>query len=157
MSITKKNDAAARLRRLPGQFLLALLNATAILIIVAAVLALTAVSRVEQAAGLVTDAILAEVDVNPQQALDELRALSAEVEGLRTAIAEFEPGGGALLEPARERLEDRLDDLQAQLDGLAEARHAIVQDGMASIAEGFAELAEGLAGCRLSPRGQSGV
>ena len=38
---------SARLWRLPGQLLLALINATAILVIVAAILVLVAISRVE--------------------------------------------------------------------------------------------------------------
>ena len=41
------NGISARLWRLPGQLLLALINATAILVIVAAILALVAIARVE--------------------------------------------------------------------------------------------------------------
>ena len=51
-----------RLRRLPGQFLLALINATAILVIVAAVVALIAMARVntfaENIVATMTEAVL---------------------------------------------------------------------------------------------------
>ena len=141
-----------RLRRLPGQFLLALVNATAILVIAAAVLAIIAVSRLESTAGRVTDAVLAEIDVRPQDALDEIRDLSAEIQELRTAIANQASDEGSLLEPAIERFDARLHALQGQLNGLTEARRAVIRDGLESIAASLAEVAERLAGCRVEPK-----
>ena len=41
------NGISARLWRLPGQLLLALINATAILVIVAAIVALVAIARID--------------------------------------------------------------------------------------------------------------
>ena len=54
-----------RLRRLPGQFLLALINATTILVIVAAVLALIAMGRItnfaENIVAKMTEAVLSKL------------------------------------------------------------------------------------------------
>ena len=59
------NGISARLRRLPGQLLLVLVNATTILVIVAAILALVAVERINHLAGNVaatmTEAVLSKV------------------------------------------------------------------------------------------------
>ena len=45
MTEPDRNEIASRLWRLPGQLLLALVNATAILVILAAILALVALAR----------------------------------------------------------------------------------------------------------------
>ena len=61
------NGISARLWRLPGQLLLALINATAILVIVAAILALVAISRInhfaENVTATMTEAVLSKVDL----------------------------------------------------------------------------------------------
>ncbi len=48
------NGISARLWRLPGQLLLALINATAILVIVAAIVALVAIARINHFAENIT-------------------------------------------------------------------------------------------------------
>src|SRR6202790_2173519 len=61
---------SARLWRLPRQLLLALINATAILVIVAAILALVAIARInsfaENVVTTMTEAVLSKVDL-PQK------------------------------------------------------------------------------------------
>jgi hypothetical protein len=51
--MTERDDSgiSTRLWKLPGQLLLALINATAILVIVAAILALVAIVRINQSSG----------------------------------------------------------------------------------------------------------
>ena len=60
-----QNSISQRLRRLPGQFLLALINATAILVIVATVLALVAMARInnfaENIVATMTEAVLSKM------------------------------------------------------------------------------------------------
>ena len=62
MSKPHRNEISARLRRLPVDFLLALINATAILVIIAAILALVVMVRIDNLAGRVvttmTEAVL---------------------------------------------------------------------------------------------------
>jgi hypothetical protein len=82
---------STRLRRLPGQLLLALINGTAILVIIAAILALAASSKIahlaDYIASTMTDAVLSRVDVEPQQVLANVRSVAADV---RTLVAALE-------------------------------------------------------------------
>lgn len=61
----KRDELRARLRRLPGQLLLALINGTALLVIVAAIIALVAISKVtnlaNDVASTMTDAVLSRI------------------------------------------------------------------------------------------------
>ena len=67
MSGTVRNEISVRLRRLPREFLLALINATAILVMVAAILALLAIVRIDNLAGNVaarmTEAVLSRIEL----------------------------------------------------------------------------------------------
>ena len=67
MSEPHRNRISAKLWRLPGELLLALINATAILVIVAAILALVAIMRIDNFAGNVvatmTEAALSKIDL----------------------------------------------------------------------------------------------
>ena len=67
---------ATALRKVPGQLLLALVNATALLVIVAAVLTLIACSRVvglaSTVASTMTEAVFSRMDVDPKEALTKL-------------------------------------------------------------------------------------
>ncbi|MGD9400495.1 MAG: hypothetical protein PVI10_13020, partial [Methyloceanibacter sp.] len=64
-------DLAARLRKLPGQTLLAMVNGTAILVILAAILAMIATSKIthlaQNVATTMTDAVLSEVGESPKK------------------------------------------------------------------------------------------
>ena len=82
---------SARLRRLPGQLVLALINATAILVIAAAILALVAISRIDHLAGRVaetmTDAVLAKAGGLPKDALADLPGSGRSCSGSATPCA----------------------------------------------------------------------
>src|SRR5215211_7273499 len=85
---------SARLWRLPGQLLLALINATAILVIVAAILALVAIARIEHFAenivATMTDAVLSKVDLPSKDVLANIRELTGEVRALGNALRQSE-------------------------------------------------------------------
>ncbi len=82
MAEPDRNGISARLWRLPGQLLLALINATAILVIAAAILALVAIVRVDNFAGNVvatmTEAALSKIDLPSKEVLANLRNLTEE-------------------------------------------------------------------------------
>jgi len=90
-TIMKAPGLGSRLLRLPGQLLLALVNATAVLVIAACVLALIVLNRVETAseriAGTVTDAALARLDVTPAEFRTRLEALDGRMEALSAQLA----------------------------------------------------------------------
>src|SRR2546421_13099536 len=93
---------SARLRRFPGQLLLALINATAILVIVAATLALVALARIEHFAGntiaAMTDAILAKVDLPSKDVLANIQELTGQVRALGKALQEIKTGENPVLQ-----------------------------------------------------------
>jgi hypothetical protein len=72
LSETVRNGISARLWRLPREFLLALINATAILAIIAAILALLAVELIDNLAGNVvatmTEAVLSKINLPSKDA-----------------------------------------------------------------------------------------
>ena len=87
MSEPDRNEMiSARLRRLPADFLLALINATAILVIVAAILALVTMVSIDKFAGRVvtttTDAVLSKIDLPSKDVLANLRNLTEEARTL---------------------------------------------------------------------------
>ena len=87
-----QSKLSRRLRALPGQFLLTLINGTAVLIIIAALLVIVAFNRVENAAGNIsatmTESVLAKFDLGDRRILTEVEDLRAEVAALVTAITE---------------------------------------------------------------------
>ena len=99
MAEPERNGISARLWKLPWQLLLALVNATAILVIVAAIFALVAIARIDHFAenviATMTEAVLSKVDLPPKDVLANLRNLRAEVRTLGNALREIK---------ARERL-----------------------------------------------------
>jgi hypothetical protein len=93
---SERSELEKRLRRLPGQLALALVNATAVLLIVAALLVIVAFNRVEHAAGRIsaslTDAVLAQVKVEPART-SSLQAMQSEIGELRTTLRGIREGG----------------------------------------------------------------
>lgn len=92
MSTYDAPGLGSRLLRLPGQLLLALVNATALLVIAACVLSLVVLDRVEAAgdriAGTVTDAALARLDVTPVEFKTRLETLDGRIEALSAQLAD---------------------------------------------------------------------
>ena len=123
---------SARLRRLPGQFLLALLNATAILVIVAAILVLVAIARVEHFAGNITatmtDAVLSKVDLPSRDVLANVRELTGEVRALGSALREIKPGENPVLQSEIARLRERLSALSISVDRLRNSRSILTDE-----------------------------
>src|SRR3954453_3650192 len=107
---------SARLWRLPGQLLLALLNATAILLIAAAILTLLALHRVDRFAenitATMTAAVLSKVDLPSKEVLANIRDLRAGLRGLRARLREAR----AADHPELDRLNERLVQLNAGID-----------------------------------------
>jgi hypothetical protein len=102
---------SARLWRLPGQLLLALINATAVLVIVAAIVALVAITRInhfaENVAATMTDAVLSKVDLPQKDVLANIRNLTAEVRTLGNTLRDVKTGEHPALQPELAQLLDR--------------------------------------------------
>jgi len=131
--LTDSSILYARLRGLPGQILLALINATSVLVIVAAFMVIFALGRVEhfaeKVAGTMTDAVLSKVDLPSKDALSGIRELSEEVRALRNTLREIKAGEATL--PGIARLNEKLDAFNASIDKLGNSR-AILTDAVAA-------------------------
>src|SRR5215211_725170 len=126
---------SARLWRLPGQLLLALINATAILVIVAAILALVAIARIEHFAGNIvatmTDAVLSKVDLPSKDVLANIRELTGEVRALGNALREIKAGENPVLQSEIERLKEPLIALSISVDRLGSSRSILTDEAAA--------------------------
>jgi hypothetical protein len=133
MAKSDHSGISARLRRLPGQLLLALINATAMLVIVAAILAVVALARIEHFAanvvGTMTDAVLSRVDLPSKDVLANVRELTGEVRALRSALREIKTRETSI--PGIAQLNEKLIALSVSVDRLGSAR-AILTDEVAA-------------------------
>jgi hypothetical protein len=132
-----RNGISARLWRLPGQLLLALINATAILVIAAAILALVAITRIDHFAGnlvaTMTEAVLSKVDLPPKDVLANLRNLTAEVRSLGNALGEIRAGENPILQFEIVRLKEALTVLNISLDRLGSARSILTDEAIGQL------------------------
>jgi hypothetical protein len=134
MAEPDRNGISARLRRLPGQLLLALINATAILVIAAAILALVAIARINHFAGnlvaTMTEAVLSKVDLPAKDVLANLRNLTAEVRTLGNALGEIKAGENPVLQFEIVRLKEALTVLNISVDRLGNARSVLTDEAI---------------------------
>lgn len=155
MSDPHTSDLSARLRQLPGQLLLALVNGTAILVIAAALLALAATAKVthlaETVAATMTDAVLTRVDVKPRRVLEKLDDLTAEIQSLRSELQEKKAHGHAPLDPAIDRLYERLAALETAIDQLRDGRTQLLDEATARLSLSLGQALQDFGTCKATP------
>jgi hypothetical protein len=126
---------SARLWRLPGQLLLTLINATAILVIAASILALVALVRIEHFAenisATMTQAVLSKIDLPSKDVLANVRELTGEVRALGNTLRETKAGENRVLESEIAHMKERLSAFSVSVDRLGNAR-AILTDEVAA-------------------------
>jgi hypothetical protein len=132
-----RNGITARLWRLPGQLLLALINATSILVIVTAILALVAIARIDHFAGNVvatmTEAVLSKVGLPSKDVLANLQNLTAEVRALRNAVGEFRTGENPALQFEIAQLKEKLTALNINVERLRSARSFLTDEAIGQL------------------------
>lgn len=152
MPASETDGVSARLRKLPAQMLLALVNGTAILVIAASILALVATAKVthlaENVAATMTDAVLSRVDVKPARVLAKLESVSADVQALRTALEEKKEDSLASLDPAIERLNQRLEALETAVVQLRDARSRLMDEATARLSLSLGEALQTFGACK---------
>jgi hypothetical protein len=131
------NGISARLWKLPRQLLLSLINATAILVIVAAILALVAIARIdhfaENVVATMTEAVLSKVDLPPKDVLANLGNLTAQVRTLGNALREIKARESPSLQVKIEQLKEALTVLNASVDRLASARSFLTDEAIGQL------------------------
>ena len=150
MSEPDRNEISARLRRLPIKFLLALINATAILVIVAAILALVAMVRIDNFAGRVvttmTEAVLSKIDLPSKDVLANLRNLTEEVRTLGSTLTEIKVESQvAQLEVVR--LKEALTALNVSVDRLANTRTILTDEAIGQLGRAVTDTLTKMRGC----------
>ncbi|MHA1573290.1 MAG: hypothetical protein ACTSX8_04795 [Alphaproteobacteria bacterium] len=146
---------SARLRRLPGQVLLALLNGTTVLVILASILALVASARINHLAHNVattmTDAVLSRGSVKPAEFRKTLEDVSADIDALTAALKERKAGAAATLNPAIERLNERMAALETDVERLGDARTALIDEAVAQVSMSVGEALQLFGACKSGP------
>jgi len=151
MSDPANSDLSKRLRRLPRQLLLALVNGAAILVILAAIFAVIATSKVthlaENVAGTMTDAVLSRVDENPRQLIQKIGGVSDDVHALTIALKQVKSEGAAGLAPEVADLNERLKSLEANLEALQEVRTHLIDELVAKAGNAVGEALQNFRVC----------
>jgi hypothetical protein len=150
------NGISARLWRLPGQLLLALINATAILVIVAAIVVLVAIARInhfaENVAATMTEAVLSKVDLPERDVLANIRNLAAEVRTLGNALREIKDGERPTLQPELARLKEALTVLNVSIDRIGNARSLVTDEAIGQLGRTVTDVLMKLKDCSSSAR-----
>ena len=147
---------SARLWRLPGQLLLALINATAILVIVTAIFALVAIARInhfaENIVATMTGAVLAKVDLPQKDVLANIRNLTAEVRTLGNTLREIKTGEHPALQPELAQLKEALTVLNVSVDRLGSARSILTDEAIGQLGRTVTDALTKLRDCSSSAR-----
>ena len=142
---------SARLWRLPGQLLLALINATAILVIVAAILALVVMVRIDNLAGRVvttmTEAVLSKIDLPSKNVLANLRNLTEEVRTLGNTLRDIKVGENPVIQIEIARLKEALTALNASVDRLTNTRTILTDEAIAQLGRAVTDTLTQMRGC----------
>jgi len=151
LSKPHRNEIYARQRRLPVDFLLALINATAILVIVAAILALVVMVRIDNLAGRVvttmTDAVLSKIDLPSKNVLANLRNLTEEVRTLGNTLRDIKVGENPVIKSEIARLKEALTALNASVDRLANARTILTDEAIGQLGRAVTDTLTQMRGC----------
>jgi len=146
------NGFPARLRRLPGQLFLALVNATVILAIVAAILVLVAISRInyfaENIVSTMTEAVLSKVDLPSKEVLADLRNLTAEIRRVGNAIEQIKAGENSAFQVEIAKLKETLTVLRVNVDRLGRARSMLTDEAIGQLGRRVSDTLIKLRECR---------
>jgi hypothetical protein len=151
LSESDRNKIYARLRRLPADFLRALINATAILVIVAAILALVVMVRIDNLAGRVvttmTEAVLSKIDLPSKNVLANLRSLTEEVRTLGNTLREIKVGENPVVQIEITRLKEALTTLNVSIDRLANTRTILTDEAIGQLGRAVTDTLTQMRGC----------
>jgi hypothetical protein len=113
---------------------LALLNATAILMMAAAILVLVALGRIENFAGnlvaTMTEAVLSKIDLPSRDVLGNLQSLRSDVRTLGQTLSEFKRRENPIIQSEITRLTEALTALDASVDRLTNARTLLTDEAI---------------------------
>lgn len=143
MDTTDRSKISVRLRRLPIEFLFALMNATAILIIVAAILTAVVMMRIDKFAGRVvatmTERVLSKIDLPSSDVLANLQTFTEEVRALGNTLKEIKAGDNPIAQARIERLKETLATLNTSIERLTTARTMLSDEAIKRLSGSVAD------------------
>ena len=150
------NGISARLWKLPRQLLLSLINATAILVIVAAIVTVVAIARInhfaEDVVATMTEALLSKVDLPSKDVLANLRSLTTEVRGLRDSLGELKAAKQPALQFEITQLKEALNVLNISVDRLGSARSILTDEAIGQLGRTITDTLTKLRNCSSTVR-----
>jgi hypothetical protein len=132
---------------------LALINTTAILVIVAAILALIVMVRIDNFAGRMTETVLSKIDLPSKNVLANLRGLTEEVRALGNTLREIKVRENPALQSEFSRVGATLTALDASINRLTDTRTLFTEEAIGHLSRGVAETLTKMRSC-ASPIGQ---
>lgn len=131
--------------------MIALINATAILVIVAAILAFVAMMRINDFAGSVvttmTEAVLSKIDLPSKNVLANLRNLTEEVRTLGDTLREIKVGENPGVQFEIARLKEALTALNVSVDRLANTRTILTDEAIGQLGRAVTDTLTKMRGC----------
>ena len=156
MAEPDRDGISARLRKLPMQLLLALLNVTAILVIVAALVVLVTIARIdhfaENVVATMTEAVLSKVDLPSKEVLADLRNLRTDIRTLGNALPDLRAGEHPILQSEIAQLQQKLTVLNSSVDRLGSARSILTDEAIGEFGQRLTDGMIRLAHCTSSAR-----
>lgn len=154
MAEPDRDGISARLWKLPGQLLLSLINATAILVIVAAILTLIAIVRIDRFAenvvATMTEAVLSKVDLPSKNVLANLRNLTVQVRTLGNTLREIKEGENPALQFEIAQMKEALTVLNISIDRLGSARSILTDEAIGQLGQTVTDSLMKLRDCSSS-------
>ena len=151
MSEPNRNTISEKLWKLPRGFLIALINATTILVIIAAILALVALERVnnfaENVAATMTEAALSKIDLPSRDVLANLRNLTEEVRTLSGTLRDIRERENPVLQSEIAKLKEALSTLSASVDRLTNARTVLTDEAIGQLGRSVSDTITKMRGC----------
>ncbi|MTH96875.1 hypothetical protein [Roseibium sp. RKSG952] len=145
-----------RIARLPGQFILALINATSILVIVAIVLVLMMLNRVEtagaQLASSVTDAAMSRLQVSPEDFRARLMSIDQKLDQLSSALENPGIADNNVLRQDLAALNRNITDLKVAAQGLTMAGPDVTEAALQQAGTVITNTLIGLRDCTPLPQ-----
>jgi len=141
----------AKLRKLPMQILLALINATAVLVIIAAILVLVAITHANNFAGnlaaTMTEAALSKIDLPSREVLTNLRNLTNEIRTLGNSLRDAREKDDPVLRSEVARLKEALSTLSTGINRLTTARTILTDEAIGQLARSASDTLMKMKGC----------
>jgi flagellar motility protein MotE (MotC chaperone) len=151
---TQSEAIFAKLRRLPMRLLLALIDATAVLVIVAAIVALVAITRANNFAGnlaaTMTEAALSKIDLPSREVLANLRNLTTEIRALGNSLREAREREDPMLRSEVARLKEALSTLSTNINRLTSAKTILTDEAIGQLARSASDALMKMKGCAPS-------